>query len=199
MFNLGDHQRFLLGLVHPGVWLCSVLACWPVRTVTQPQQPAPVLIIDDDHGSSDGTMMSGVELLEESEPEGFISLASSQSLQPPPDSPLNLDGPDSADAALPADPEPVEELPRLTPLDIDRKVANQGHQAVVDHVLPELRSVMLSEDFCREQPRQQVHRALLAVDRAGRRFWGTHLTYTRKRTVEDLVLHFYYDDVRRRL
>ena len=45
-------------------------------------------------------------------------------------------------------------------------------------------------------PREQIKLALLEVDQQGLRFWGQYDMYTRKRTVEDLVLQYYYDAVR---
>ena len=117
-------------------------------------------------------------------------------------------GPSAASAA-PADaqmepqaPEPAQpHAPvRPPPINVAPKVHNAGHRAVIQLILPHLRSAMLSVEHCNAQPRQQVHRALMAVvDRAGERMWGANQLCSRKRTVEDLILRFYYDEVRRRL
>ena len=90
----------------------------------------------------------------------------------------------AADAALPL-------------VNVEPKVQNHGHKLVVSLVLPRLLRVMQAIDSCNLQPRQHVHRALMSVDGSGERFWGAHQAYSRKRTVEDLVLQYYYDDVRR--
>ena len=99
---------------------------------------------------------------------------------------------------------PVTGLPRARhpvpeAVDIDRKVQNEGHRTVVTDALPYLKQVMLHETFCAKPPRDQVREALERVDSAGKRFWGVYYAYTRKRTVEDLVLNFYYDAVRAKL
>ena len=105
----------------------------------------------------------------------------------------------------PVAPEPmpvIPAIPRLQqpqmppPILVQRRVPNDGHQTVVSVALPFLKQVMLEDDWCTKPPRSQVHEALSRVDRIGERFWGANLTYSRKRTVEDLILRFYIDDVR---
>lgn len=61
---------------------------------------------------------------------------------------------------------------------------------------PELRKTMLDEKYKKAPPREQVRHTLAAVDAKGERFWGVDLLWTRKRTVEDAVLQYYYDTVR---
>lgn len=102
-------------------------------------------------------------------------------------------------SAVPVPPIAAGRQQRPPPVDIERKVCNDGHRLVVSLVLPHLRAIMLDPETCSLQPRQQVHRALVAVDLQGDRFWGANETYTRKRTVEDLVLNFYLDEVKRAL
>ena len=108
-----------------------------------------------------------------------------------------------AQPAQPAQPAPAAAPDRAPPPPlhppVEPRVNSEGHAQVISLVLPHLRAIMLHPEHCGLQPRQQVHRSLMAVDRQGNRFWGAHQTYTRKRTVEDLVLQFYFDDVRRRL
>lgn len=94
---------------------------------------------------------------------------------------------------LQADPEP--EPGQIPAVDIDPRVQNAGHRKVIEVVLPRLKLVMLSEEHCRKTPRDQVKQALLMVPWQDR-IWGAQLWYTRKRTVEDLVLQFYFDAVR---
>ena len=105
----------------------------------------------------------------------------------------------------PVAPEPmpvIPAIPRLQqpqmppPILVQRRVPNDGHQTVVSVALPFLKQVMLEDDWCTKPPRSQVHEALSRVDRIGERFWGANLTYSRKRTVEDLISRFYIDDVR---
>ena len=78
------------------------------------------------------------------------------------------------------------------------KVDNEGHRKVIDLVLPKLRETMLDEMHCRKPPRDQVRQSLARIHYSDT-FWGANLWYTRKRTVEDLVLHYYYDLVKRTL
>ena len=94
--------------------------------------------------------------------------------------------------------QPVQQAqqPDELPLPIEPKVKNQGHAEVIKTVLPVLRSVMLSSEWCRKDPRDQTRHALSLVDSQKKKFWGKFDLYTRKRTVEDLVLQFYYDDLK---
>lgn len=55
---------------------------------------------------------------------------------------------------------------------------------------------MVSEAHCSKPPRDQVRLCLLQVESDGNKFWGQWDLYTRKRTVEDLILSYYYDSVR---
>ena len=55
---------------------------------------------------------------------------------------------------------------------------------------------MLDEKYKKAPPREQVNHALAIVDGRGERFWGVDLLWTRKRTVADAVLQYYYDTVR---
>lgn len=89
----------------------------------------------------------------------------------------------------------VEERDEL-PVPIQAKVKNQGHAEVIKTVLPVLRSVMLSPEWCRKDPRDQTRHALFLVDSQKKKFWGQNDLHTRKRTVEDLVLQFYYDELK---
>lgn len=82
------------------------------------------------------------------------------------------------------------------PVDIEPRVKNEGHKRVVSTALPYLRRVMLLDSHCQKPPREQVRYCLSLVDQADKRFWGAYLTYTRKRTVEDLILQWYYDAVK---
>lgn len=45
-------------------------------------------------------------------------------------------------------------------------------------------------------PILQAREALRRVDYAGNRFWGANLDYSRKRTVEDIIVSRYYSEVR---
>ena len=85
------------------------------------------------------------------------------------------------------------------PVNVRPRVDNAGHRHVVDVLLPMLRQVMTDEQFCCLGPRPQVKKALDLLDNRGHRFWGAHQLYSRRRTVEDLVLQYYFDDVRRAL
>jgi len=84
----------------------------------------------------------------------------------------------------------------LPSLNIPLKVKNAGHQKVVDSALPMLMQVIGQPDWCTKVPREQVKFCLSQVDLAGDRFWGVNQHYTRRRTVEDLILKFYYDDIK---
>lgn len=103
-------------------------------------------------------------------------------------------------APVPAPSPFVHIAPPAVPLagvDIPVKVNNDGHHKVVSSALPVLREVMRSPQWCTTVPREQVKVCLSQVDLMGDRFWGANLHYTRRRTVEDLILKFYYDDVKR--
>lgn len=90
----------------------------------------------------------------------------------------------------------VEPVHQPAPLDINVRVNNEGHKHIVKVVLPILKDVMLRPESCTLPPREQIKLALLEVDQKGLRFWGQYDMYTRKRTVEDIVLQHYYDVVR---
>ena len=94
---------------------------------------------------------------------------------------------------------PETEAGLAEPVCLEAKVRNDGHKHVLSHLLPMLRQVMRDDQFCRLGPRPQVKQALDLLDSRGARFWGTNQLYSRRRTVEDLVLRYYYDDVRRLL
>ena len=104
-----------------------------------------------------------------------------------------------------AQPEPqpenvqAEAAPALEAVDVEPRVGNDGHRLVITHVLPRLKQVMESGEWCLKQPREQVRRSLFLTDRSGHRFWGSNQAFSRKRTVEDAVLQHYYDAVRRLL
>ena len=89
--------------------------------------------------------------------------------------------------------------PEPDAINIERRVRSDGHQAIVDVALPFLRQVMLDESFCLSPPRDQVRQALNRVDLAGKRFWGVSQLYSRKRTVEDVIIQYYIDAVRAKL
>ena len=103
---------------------------------------------------------------------------------------------------IPETPRPASRFQKPAepePLDIPRKVKSDGHQHVIDVALPYLKQVMLDSDWCTAPPRNQVRESLFRVDMAGNRFWGANQMFTRKRTVEDLILQHYVDSVRARL
>ena len=79
---------------------------------------------------------------------------------------------------------------------INPKVDNQGHRLIVDRVLPVLSAVLQDPKYIDKAPLIQVREALWRVDQSGGRFWGANDQYTRKRTVEDIVLMRYHSDVR---
>ena len=81
-------------------------------------------------------------------------------------------------------------------VEIEPRVKNAGHKEVIKTALPYLRSVMLSAESCTKPPRDQVRQCLFLVESNGKKFWGQWDHYTRKRTVEDLILQFYYDAVK---
>ena len=81
-------------------------------------------------------------------------------------------------------------------MNIPLRVRNEGRQRVVSVALPVLRKIMVSEAHCSKPPRDQVRLCLLQVESDGNKFWGQWDLYTRKRTVEDLILSYYYDSVR---
>ena len=82
-------------------------------------------------------------------------------------------------------------MPEIRP-----RVNNDGHRTVIRVALPVLWDVMLSPEHCAKPPREQVKLCLLRVIENGDRFWGQWMSYTRKRTVEDLIIQFYYDAMR---
>ena len=114
-----------------------------------------------------------------------------EAAQPQQESPVKGDGPRPPSPPA-ADPEPEA----LEPVPIQPKVKGEGHAKIVELCLPRLKQVLRSEEYCREEPRLQVRRCLELTDRGGDRFWGQWLTYSRKRTVEDVILQFYFDEVK---
>ena len=106
--------------------------------------------------------------------------------------------PAAASSLVPAEPHVRSrfDIPIPEPVSVERRVQNNGHQLVVDKALPYLRQVMLDDVFCSKPPRTQVREALDRVDRVGQRFWGANEAYSRRRTVEDLILQYYADALR---
>ncbi|CAE7786718.1 PREP1 [Symbiodinium sp. CCMP2592] len=163
--------------------------------------PPPIVIEDDDDEQqpTQGALLPAALLTEGSlsclghvsDPEPIVAAA----VGPP----AGQSEPAGGSSAVPVPPIAARRQQRPPPVDIERKVFNDGHRLVVSLVLPHLRAIMLDPETCSLQPRQQVHRALVAVDLQGDRFWGANETYSRKRTVEDLVLNFYFDEVKRAL
>lgn len=92
------------------------------------------------------------------------------------------------DAGSASEQEPVA-------LNIERKVKTDGHGKVVDIALPLLLKVLRSDEHCAKPPRDQV-RVCLGMVLYSQVFWGAKLWFTRKRTVEDLILKFYFDEVK---
>ena len=81
-------------------------------------------------------------------------------------------------------------------LSITPKVANDGHRTICEVALPVLREVMQESEWESKVPILQAREALRRVDYAGNRFWGANLDYSRKRTVEDIIVSRYYSEVR---
>lgn len=80
-------------------------------------------------------------------------------------------------------------------LNIQPKVANDGHRMIVDTVIPILREVMQDEKWGNKTPLLQARESLRRLDLAGGRFWGENQQYSRKRTVEDIVVSRYHSEV----
>lgn len=91
---------------------------------------------------------------------------------------------------------PQPDAATLPDVSVEPRVNNEGHRHVIRVALPYLLQVMQSKDWCTKAPRQQVRRSLSLVDNAGKRFWGKWELYSRKWTVEDLILQFYFDSVK---
>ena len=81
-------------------------------------------------------------------------------------------------------------------LSINPKVANDGHRTICEVALPILLEVMQESEWESKVPLLQAREALRRVDFAGNRFWGVNLDYSRKRTVEDIIVSRYYSEVR---
>ena len=94
-------------------------------------------------------------------------------------------------APVPA-PAPAPMPPQ--PLNIEPKVRNEGHRQIVDFALPLLRRVMQSPEHAGLEPRLLVRKSLEQMDSRDR-IWGKWTNFSRKRTVEDAILQFYFDDV----
>ncbi|CAJ1436202.1 unnamed protein product [Effrenium voratum] len=100
---------------------------------------------------------------------------------------------DPADAA-PAHPDPDAVRAAVEAL---KPLAEQHHRSkdtariIIDVALPELcRSILQHPD---ELPATRVEHAMQSIDRRGERFWGAHQTFSRKRTVRDVLLLVYHD------
>ncbi|CAE7371385.1 PREP1, partial [Symbiodinium sp. KB8] len=102
----------------------------------------------------------------------------------------------AATGSLPVHRHLARPAPDPLPVPIEPRVKNDGHRAVTTTLLPYLRQVMLEDAYCTMNSRAQIHEALTRADFAGLRCWGAHQLYSRKRTVEDLILQHYVDAVR---
>ena len=79
---------------------------------------------------------------------------------------------------------------------ISRKVANDGHQMIVEKVIPVLFAVMQEPAWESQVPLLQAREALRRLERMGERFWGSNQMYSRKRTVEDILVSRYIGELR---
>lgn len=76
------------------------------------------------------------------------------------------------------------------------KVANDGHRTIVEIALKVVFEVMQEPNWCDKTPLLQAREALRRIDLSGGRFWGANLAYTRKRTVEDIIVLRYIPELR---
>lgn len=79
---------------------------------------------------------------------------------------------------------------------ISPKAAGEGHKKIVEIVLPVLAAVLQDPEFSTKVPLLQAREACRRVLENGQAFWGRNETYTRKRTVEDVIVLRYISDVR---
>ena len=86
---------------------------------------------------------------------------------------------------------PQPELGHIAP-----KVANEGHRRIVERVLPVLAQVMSEPAWTNQPLLLQARETLWRVELAGDKFWGAHMNFSRKRTVEDVIVSRYHSDVR---
>ncbi|CAE7311851.1 unnamed protein product [Symbiodinium sp. CCMP2456] len=92
----------------------------------------------------------------------------------------SADGESQHDAGNAGKPESVP-APFFEP-----RCRTDGHRAVCEILLPVLLELMREPAWCAKVPREQVRQAAHRVDMSGRRFWGVHQLYSRKRTAEDV-------------
>lgn len=87
-------------------------------------------------------------------------------------------------------------VPKPMSFTVAPKVANDGHRTIVEVALPVVFEVMQEHNWCDKTPLLQAREALRRIDQCGGRFWGEYLTYTRKRTVEDIIVSRYMSELR---
>lgn len=99
-------------------------------------------------------------------------------------------------ADVPQAPTDVPQAPAPVEFTFTPKIAREGHRTICDVALPFLRDVMQESAWEHKAPLLQAREALRRVDLSGQRFWGSNLQYTRKRTVEDIIVTRYHTEVR---
>ena len=104
-------------------------------------------------------------------------------------------------ASVPEEVEPPRRIqPQLqlqaAPSNITPKVANDGHKVIVEKALPYVFEVIQQREWCDKAPLLQVREALRRLDFSGDRFWGANQMYSRKRTVEDIIVSKYFAELR---
>jgi len=85
---------------------------------------------------------------------------------------------------------------QAAPSNITPKVANDGHKVIVEKALPYVFEVIQQREWCDKAPLLQVREALRRLDLSGDRFWGANQMYSRKRTVEDIIVSKYFAELR---
>jgi hypothetical protein len=112
--------------------------------------------------------------------------------------PLHIGSASSSDSDVPPPAPPPRAPPppehRVRPdLNIQPIRDVEGHHMIVSVCLPVVMDLMLDQNFNTLPPRALVGRALHVIDSRGGRFRGSCLTFTRKRTVEDIIVKQYFD------
>lgn len=108
-------------------------------------------------------------------------------------------GAHSAPEALTVDPPAPADVPQApAPVEFTfaPKIAREGHRIICEVALPVLREVMQERKWESKAPLLQAREALRRVDLSGQRFWGVSLTYSRKYTVEEIIVSRYHSEVR---
>lgn len=180
------------------------------RAVASADPEALVIVIDSDvegealeagRSSSDGSDITGSSDSDSSScsSDGSSSNSESSSDSSSSDQVASVSGMDGGNSLGQPSQDEGAQADAPSEADMDGRVRGPNAaktQQILTKVMPVLKTIMQDPLWQGKPTRSQVREALIRVSQNGDRFWGKDsMFYTRRRTVEDVVLMFFLDDI----